>query len=85
MNYKIIPAPKKIADWNKNIVITKRELSNGWGSIPAKTIMSHYGNNRKSSLYALYPCSCCGLRAFITIKDSMEERLKDFDFIEIEE
>jgi hypothetical protein len=84
MNYKIIPAPKKVSDWNNKAVITKVDLENYYGIIKAGSLMIQGGNKNISKLVAINECECCGFKPIIAIKGPAKERLKKFEFIELE-
>lgn len=82
--YRIIKAPKKVADWKGLLVRSKGENSTMLAKFRAGTIFRITSSGLTKYLETL-PCECCGLVAKMTVGGSAEQFLKKFDFVEIAE
>lgn len=80
--YNVVTPPKKVAEWEGHTVLTKRDMKNGFVSIPSGTIMTISGKASKKSLSG-FPCKCCGIAPQITLKGDRNTILEDVEFIEI--
>ncbi|MDA8273016.1 MAG: hypothetical protein M0Z72_04680 [Deltaproteobacteria bacterium] len=81
MDYQVVEAPKKVADWRGKLVRFKREIRNGYVIIPAGTIAT-IGSPEIVTEFECEPCKCCGIRARISIKGNREIKLTDIEFVE---
>ncbi|MDA8298728.1 MAG: hypothetical protein M0Z57_01815 [Deltaproteobacteria bacterium] len=81
MNYQVVEAPKKVADWRGKLVRFKREMRNGYIIIPAGTIAT-IGSPEIVTEFECEPCKCCGIRARISIIGNREIKLLDIEFVE---
>ena len=81
VDYQVVEAPKKVADWRGKLVRFKREMRNGYIIIPAGT-MATIESPGIVTHFECEPCKCCGIRARISIKGNREQKLTDIEFIE---
>ena len=79
--YRIINAPKKVADWKGLLVRSKVETSTMLAKFKGGTIFRITSSGVTKYLETL-PCECCGIIAKMTMKDSVEQFLRKFDFVE---
>lgn len=63
---QVVPHPKLKRDYVGRWVRTLRQMSNGWGVIPAGTLATVRVQNNKGSDLVTEPCICCGLQAKIS-------------------
>lgn len=66
---KVVPHPKLKRDYKGRIVRATRDLTNGWGTIPAGSVGTISNQSPKGSSIDFPPCECCGLRAHISRVD----------------
>ena len=81
MDYQVVEAPKKVADWRGKLVRFKREMRNGYIIIPAGTIAT-IESPEIVTHFKCEPCKCCGIQARISIKGNSEQKLTDIEFVE---
>ena len=81
MNYQVVEAPKKVADWRGKLVRFKYEMRNGYIIIPAGTIATIEYAGIVTHIKC-EPCKCCGVQARISIKGDKELKLRDIEFVE---
>ena len=79
--YRIISAPKKVADWKGLLVRSKAETSTMLAKFKRGTIFRITSGGITKHLETL-PCECCGLVAKMTVGGSADQFLKKFDFVE---
>ena len=82
--YKVISAPKKVADWKGKLIRFKRDLRNGNGIIAAGTF-AQVSSQGWVTYFTCEKCEHCGYQPSISIKGDRETKLQDIEFIEIEE
>lgn len=82
--YRVIKAPKKVADWKGLLVRSKGENSTMLAKFRAGTIFRITFSGVTKYLETL-PCECCGLVAKMTVGGSKEQFLNKFDFVEAAE
>ena len=82
--YRIIKAPKKVADWKGLLARSKVETSTMLAKFRRGTIFRITSSGITKYLETL-PCECCGLIAKMTVGDSVEQFLRKFDFVEVVE
>ena len=63
---RVVPHPKLKRDYRGRRVRTVREMSNGWGTIPAGALATIAEQGPKGSLLLCDACGCCGLKARIS-------------------
>ena len=80
--YRIISAPKKVADWKGFLVRSKVETSTMLAKFKRGTIFRITSSGITKYLETL-PCECCSIIAKMTMKDSVEQFLRKFDFVEV--
>ena len=81
MDYQVVEAPKKVADWKEKLVRFKAEMRNGYVIIPAGTIAT-VESPEIVTHFKCEPCKCCGIQARISIKGNKELKLLDIEFVE---
>lgn len=81
MDYQVVEAPKKVADWKEKLVRFKAEMRNGYVIIPAGTIATIEYAGIVTHIKC-EPCKCCGVQARISIRGDKELKLRDIEFIE---
>ena len=79
--YRMINAPKKVADWKGLLVRSRVETSTMLAKFKPGTIFKLTSSGVTKYLETL-PCECCGLIVKMTMKDSVEQFLRKFDFVE---
>ena len=82
--YRVIKAPKKVADWKGLFVKSKIETSTSLTKFKKGTIFEVKYSGVSKNIETL-PCECCGIVAKMTVVDSAESFLKMFDFVEAAE
>lgn len=82
--YRVIKAPKKVAEWKGFLVRSKVETSTMLANFKPGTIFKVTSSGVTKYLETL-PCECCGLIAKMTVRDSVEQFLRKFDFVEVVE
>lgn len=82
--YRIISAPKKVADWKGLLVRSKVETSTMLAKFKRGTIFRITSSGITKRLETL-PCECCGIVGKMTVNDRTEQFLKKFDFVEVVE
>jgi len=82
--YRVIKAPKKVADWKGLFVRSKIETSTSLAKFKEGTIFEVKSSGTTKYLETI-PCECCGLVARMSVVDSAERFLKMFDFVEAAE
>ena len=82
--YRIISAPKKVADWKGLLVRSKVETSTMLAKFKPGTVFKVTSSGVTKYLETL-PCECCGIIGKMTVKDSVEQFLRKFDFVEVVE
>lgn len=81
MDYQVVKAPKKVADWRGKLARFKYEMRNGYVIIPAGTI-AMIESPEIVTHFECEPCKCCGIQARISIKGNKELKLRDIEFVE---
>ena len=79
--YRIISAPKKVADWKGLLVRSKVETSTMLAKFKCGTIFRITSSGITKYLETL-PCECCGIIGKMTVGGSAEQFLRKFDFVE---
>lgn len=79
--HKYIPVPKKVKDWENHYVVATRSLENSYGRVPADTILKITSSGILKHLETM-KCEHCGFQLKITVKESKEDFLNHFHFIE---
>lgn len=79
--YRMISAPKKVADWEGLLVRSKVETSTMLAKFKSGTVFKVTSSGVTKYLETL-PCECCGIIAKMTVKDSAEQFFRKFDFVE---
>ncbi|MBX8557048.1 hypothetical protein K5D43_21465 [Pseudomonas cichorii] len=74
---KVIPHPKLKRDYAGKRVRTLRDLSNGWGIIPAGSLAVIQLQSPKGSSLMVDACSCCGMKPIISAVNA-----GDIEFVE---
>lgn len=64
--YKVVPHPKLKREYKGRAVRTTREMTNGWGTIPAGSVAEIEYQSPKGSSLVFEACACCGLTATIS-------------------
>lgn len=78
--YRVIKAPKKVADWKGFLVRSKIETSTMLAKFKAGTIFVVTSSGASKYIETL-PCECCGIVARMTVVDNAENFLRMFEFI----
>lgn len=72
------PGGKFIREWNGKKIRTKRDLTNGWGTVKAGTVCTVSGGIGGVGLtLKADSCPCCGLRALISRVHSSDVEVVD--------
>ena len=79
--YRIINAPKKVADWKGLLVRSKVETSTMLAKFKPGTIFKVTSSGVTKYLETL-PCECCGIVGKMTVGDRAEQFFRKFDFVE---
>ena len=79
--YRVINAPKKVADWKGLLVRSKAETSTMLAKFKRGTIFRITSSGITKHLETL-PCECCGIVGKMTVGDSAEQFFRKFDFVE---
>lgn len=82
--YRIISAPKKVADWKGLLVRSKVETSTMLAKFKRGTIFRITSSGITKYLETL-PCECCGIVGKMTVGGSAEQFFRKFDFVEAAE
>jgi len=77
-----IKAPDKVSGWVGCFVVSKRQIETYSQIIPANTILKITDSGIRKYLVS-EPCKCCGVKIIFVSKDTKDQFLRDFDFIEI--
>lgn len=79
--YRVINAPKKVADWKGLLVRSKVETSTMLAKFKRGTLFRITSSGITKYLETL-PCECCGIVGKMTVGGSAEQFFKKFDFVE---
>jgi len=70
--------PQLIRDWENGFVKAKKEISNGWGSMPANTIY-HISSCGITAHLESHCCEECGFKFKFTMKG--KDKFKNFEWL----
>lgn len=73
----VLPHPRLKREYVGRYVRTKRDMSNGFVTIPAGMIGLIDAQSPKGSILTFSPCKCCGMTAHVS-----RVQPTDFEFIE---
>lgn len=77
--YRVVEHPRLKRDYADRVVRTKRDLTNGWGVVPAGSVGTIKYQSPKGSDIFFEPCDCCGRKARIS-----RVSMHDIEFVEEE-
>ncbi len=76
-NLQVVAHPRLKRDYTGKRVRTVRELTNGWGTIPAGSVAMIDVQSPKGSKLVFEQCTCCGMKAIVSHVSA-----SDIEFVE---